>query len=1250
MVPPSKRAAAAAPLSTTAIAAIITGVGVVMLCLLSALIFLLIRAVRAHKRLVAELDERGVSISQAQKEVGRDPVTRPRAVLRRNTVLPFNKTSGWGTLPSTETFRSAESGGGPAHYVPPIPIDALKRSSHLSWPFSARRMSGQSMHMKKMKVSRLSTVMESPKSSVLLLNTSHLNASGQSVAMSTEYANSSCQSLLQHHPAFRHQHQTIGPPGAATRGPLEAKKRLHRAQSVVEVSTNSMTRPYLKARSVSLCSQTSGIVPDVILPPLPLDLPRIKSMTKEYSQLHRAPSKLSISSFGSADSTILASRNSPVVPPAAKFRGQKITKPNTKGSSFAGGKNIRDTLDLRTKVLGPRYSNETSSAAKYAHTDSQRHQNDNRSTLMEELNIQLPGSVEPKNPRVINDMPPPSTHPAQMHNSATPKRRSKTQVSSAGSPERNEQNPANPRMVAGMRSPKRQHSQASSRSSGGNPFQWDPTPNLPPSAKPSNLKGSPSARKGHGRKNSVRISLVPTIHGPATRASSQTTNNFEQDSATTNGAAEEANGLGLDLDSKRALPTPPTSSTFSPELKLEATSIKATLTPTSATLPLVGYDQSFVVFPTDQILPPLSETEQKRLSNGSMFSLSRFPATPSIIEPVDYDLSYQYVPPSKNGRDFGGNWMPDTPLLQQHPFGVHTPERNRSPTSPTNMIDIDEYDPEKPNCIYQTPPNPNAHSRTYQSAFAPIPEESSICSNKTVDVKLSRNEDSPPVSPKTMSPPRFNFQNRAAYNLPVHATCIPEEVSETIDPSIISKDAFGEYSTMDDSIFGTHAVNKRISIEVPATSQSAQLMLEPLLNAAFPSNESPTIGHDCSELSLSCYSSRSPSPSPGASPIELPSPAYPCSPRPAHAQLPGSQAQGLSINFADVPKLQPSPRGPRHSPPRPLRSSIAQLRRMNSDALEAKDTKAGRGERRYLRLGREASMNVPGDESWLDDLDDSSAVELDEAEGRRLVGDLLEEHHQEWDEGCTVLDLEAPQDLTLDSITTIRPDHSTTIYPSSIQNSIDDADTTFGATCSARSSSIWEDGEKFWTSSTPPPPPPPSSVLPASPSPSSSPSRNKNQIYHPLTSSPLATPTPNSPRTPKSAHRKRHFEVAKDDIPNQRGLSHPDLDANDEGNPSPPSSRKKRRDAARRNGMIGGVGVGSGRYKKRVVLGAGSANVNVNGSSNLGATVADRGNSAAGVRIQVTSPGGHVVVARGSGNGGVGTPGSLYDSEGFLRL
>nr|GFD57360.1 hypothetical protein [Tanacetum cinerariifolium] len=72
-------------LSSTAIIAIVSAIGVVILGLLAALILLLVRAVRKHKQLLADLDERGLTLTQAQKEVKLNEITRPRAVLRRNT-------------------------------------------------------------------------------------------------------------------------------------------------------------------------------------------------------------------------------------------------------------------------------------------------------------------------------------------------------------------------------------------------------------------------------------------------------------------------------------------------------------------------------------------------------------------------------------------------------------------------------------------------------------------------------------------------------------------------------------------------------------------------------------------------------------------------------------------------------------------------------------------------------------------------------------------------------------------------------------------------------------------------------------------------------------------------------------------------------------------------------------------------------------------------------------------------------------
>ncbi|CAO2647365.1 Nn.00g082870.m01.CDS01 [Neocucurbitaria sp. VM-36] len=1211
------RAAASGQLSTTAIAAIVTGIGVVMLCLLVALIFLLVRAVKKHKQLLADLEERGVSIVQAQKEAGRESVTRPRTVLRRNTVLPFNK-SGWGTLPSVETFRSAESSTTvPAHYVPPKPTEEVKRASRLSWPFSARRLSGHSNHsiqMKKIKVSRLSTVIEDPKPSpmVHVLTNSHLSGSRSSIALSGENSSrpAQCQSLLQYHPAFRNQAQDIVPVGPeirANNGSIthtDPHARLQRAKSVAEVPSLQPSRPQLRARSVSLCSQTSGIAPDVILPPLPLDIARIKSDAKRRSQLQRAPSKLSISSFGSADTSILASRFSPVVPQSTKFATRKITKPNAKGSNFARAKPFRDTLDLRTKVLGGRSSSQSSPARISIVREEQGEVKvDNQDALSADSSTNSLGTSKGAQSGTLSKVSSPTASPLTAPTLTTPKRKLKTQISSSGSPERQSQSTTVSRSLTGaIRSPKRQHSQTSSRSSGGNPFQWDPTP-ISSTAKPSALKGSPSARQGHRRKNSVRISLVPTIHGPPSRTPSLSVlvDNKED---TTEGASARNSKTGTDLgfSSTRLLPTPPSSSTFAPDLKFTATSLRASLTSTSPDLPLVGYDQTYVVLPTDQVLPTLSVGEQKRLSNGSLFSLSQFPTAPSVIEPMDIDMSYPHTFPISQPYDFDGNWMPDTPLLQQYPFYAHMSDRDRSPSP----IDIDEYNPEQPSCIYQTPANIN--SRAFQSAFATIPEESSISSNRTVDLEHSRYDDSPPVSPKTMSPPRFNLADHSVYSLPTHATVIPEEPLDTIDPAVLSKDAFnmlnGNYRNAEGSIFITPN-SSRSSVAIPTMPGSARSMFDPLLEAALPSSppntcgmDSPTLAHlGTQSPSSSIYSSPSPSMSLTSWPTDLPSPAIPCSPRPGHAQLPTSR---LSINFAEMPRLNPSPRGPRGSPPRPLRTSIAALRRMNSDVAVAEREKNGRGERRYLRLGRGDSLQLPGDESWLDELEDDDAVELDDVEGRRLVGNVLEGWE---DEGCTMLDLEEGNTTTL-SNSTIKPE------PEQAKGKVGEADKTTG-TESSSSSSIWEDGDKFWTSNTPPQPRP------------SSTSNNNNNLmnhYQPLESSPVLPTSKSNPSTPTSksqSSRKRDFQVAKDDNP-------PSPTENSTSNTSPtPEHNKKPRESASDNNSNNSYAGNSRRsnassrsHRKRRILGIGTPNV----------------------RIQVTSPGGQVR----------GTPGSLYDSQGFL--
>jgi hypothetical protein len=230
------RAEASGSLSTTAIIAIVSAIGVVILGFLAALVLLLIRAVRRHKQLLADLDERGFTITQAQKEAKLNEVARPRAVLRRNTILPFNAKSGWGALPSVETIGSAApstSGhftSAPEHYVPPMPIEPKKKTSRLSWPFHSRKLSGHTMKMKRLKANKLSAVLEDPKPSSLvpILGNGQINSRPALALLKGRGSQpSSCQSLLQYHPAFRNQDQDMD---AIEPAPLEVSKRLQRAK------------------------------------------------------------------------------------------------------------------------------------------------------------------------------------------------------------------------------------------------------------------------------------------------------------------------------------------------------------------------------------------------------------------------------------------------------------------------------------------------------------------------------------------------------------------------------------------------------------------------------------------------------------------------------------------------------------------------------------------------------------------------------------------------------------------------------------------------------------------------------------------------------------------------------------------------------------------------------------------------------------------------------------------------------------
>ncbi len=1197
MTPVARRAATTAPMNTTVLAAVLTGIGVLFIVL----VFLLVRAKRTHKQWLADLEERGLVIARTQKDANRDVITKPRAVLRRNMILPFNSKSGWGTLSSVETIKPVESQPCLSHYVPPKPADFESKPKRLSWPFSARRASGKAMHMRKIRVPVLSTVIESPKPSPLVPVLSGSLGGEPSSPKKSGSRPSSDQSLLRRHPAFRdiEQSQEAEPEGDSLRPqPLRRSStsesatslamvvRPNRSKSVAEIPVSSkagimsrLPRPKLHARSVSMCSQKSGNAPISDLPPLPLEVVRIKSQARKRNAPNRSPSRISISSFESAGSSILATQSSPIMR-SSTSRVQKVTKREWGSSVVLGPRPLRNTLTLDGRNQSSQGSIKNSMARFSSVTPSTQHELQSGSRSFVFTNSSGRESIG--RAKITESIPQckvysPACSPVTVRSYTTPKRKSASFVTPYGSPEERRKQTSTLQNVSGLsNAPKRQLSQASTRasstrSSNGNPFQWDPSPMS--TGKPSALKGSPSARKGHKRQNCVRISLIPTMLGPPSRSPSPSCMKDIQEESPA--ASEKGTSTGLGFSSRRSLPHPPSTSIFAPDLKITATSIRASLTPSSPTLSMANYDHGPIGTPvvsrTAKIRPAQAEHDAYRRSTGSIFSIPTFPSPCHWMPPTQLVATppptFALSRPSNEYED--DCQMSDTGPGASSPFEMLLDTRSSRDTMPLK----DECDPERRGLTYQTPTS--SPTKNVYSPISTIPEESSARSNCTAGYERLRSEDSPPCSPKTIPLPTLECSTISPL---IKDASIPEQCLDTIDPALLSKDPFNSLNSHFDNKCGSimkSSNSSRSSIPIPTTPGSAKSMFEPLLEAAFPSSppvasntsKSPAIKHRQSELQSGLERpSRSVHSSPGSvhlSPPTSPSPfpISPCSPRPRHMQLPAP-----SLNFADIPMLNPPRCGPRVSPPRPLRSSIQKLRRMNSDA-----EKGGRGEHRYLRLGREDSIALPGDESWFDELDvdeEDDNEAWDEEKGRRLVGDVL----NDWEEEAAMLEIE-------DHATpTGKEDKKHDVRLEEPKGPLITPDSRPSTPAIDRSSSIWEDGEKFWAS-TPPHPP-------------NSPNKPK-QLFQPLSPSPLSTP--------RNA-RKREFEVAKDNRPaQQEDVNGGTKDVNGESG---------------ENGRRSSGAEKSSRYRKRSVLGVGTPNV----------------------RIQVQPP----------SSGGFGTPGSPYDADGFL--
>ncbi|OCL05295.1 hypothetical protein AOQ84DRAFT_413885 [Glonium stellatum] len=1099
-----------AGLSKTELIAILATISSLILGLLVGLCTLLIRAIRTHKRLLADLEERGIAVTHLLPD-GTDPpvVARPRAVLRRTTLLPFNSKSGWGSLPSHENMVPPPTQLLPPHRTETQTVASCRRMSQLPWPFSGRRTSGGALHLKKLRPPQLTAINETSRG---ICKTSPVKSipTGPAAEEPTLVKNkhSSDQSLLKHHPALRNGSPESTEEAISVSKPeplldeLVCKRRSNgqakysrsnRSKSVAVIPVNALpqrsahlSRSKMHSRSVSLCSQSSGYAPDAAVPPLPLSVARAKSVATRRSMLARSPSRHSVSSFDSVGSSILASQSSPGI-----LRPNSLRPGGTTKEDWGNLPVIRSGA-IRGQVALDQHDDQPDGGSTKSNTDCYGigAPSTKRYSRRESHNSSLygPGVCSASKMRTAETVrlsristSSPAGSALIVQTMTTPRRQSGTKVGLNGSPQERRKTSVLRDVSGNQNFPSRQLSQtstqaSSTRSSNGNPFQWDPTPLQ--SGKPSALKGSPSARKGHKRQNCVRISLAPTILGPPSRSPSPSVmNDIQEESPDTSAQKLPSATTGLGFSSTRSLPRPPTSSIFAPEVKLNPTTLRVSQTPNFPTLSFQRAQHDVDGSPTLGRYDSLNRTslpcDSKRLSNNSIFSIPTFPNPYSDIGSI---RSIASPPPAFAFSRPSSEYVEET----------RTPQSSATLSPHSRQSEVTAVDGGfnlmAPQVIYPAPTT--GLSSLLSSPFTTTPTNFSAFPHRDKAYTQSPPY-SPPCSPKDLRPRSFQPVSPIRPSSPALGTATIASTrgspGDTIDPAMLTMNTFNSSNgPIHDSITIPSSNCRETNPSVPLTTVIASTLFEPLIEAAFPSQTRAlsTVPKPFSyQLPASSESSRVRTHTRSKSayqplkshppvqknadiqstlssplthtPLLFTGPSDPHSPFPAPI-FSSPSANALSV-FSDIPALSPTPMGPRASPPRDLRRTIAALRRMNSDIKG--DNK---GDRRYLRLGREASLALLGEESWTSFAE--SAVEdevrtftnLDDWEGeseKALASDLTPKNGQErqgaGSAGRDEYDSEGASNL-------------------SQPTSLSDAE--------GRSSSVWEDGEKFWASTPSPPP------------------------------------------------------------------------------------------------------------------------------------------------------------------------------------
>ncbi|KAL1589456.1 hypothetical protein WHR41_01595 [Cladosporium halotolerans] len=592
--------------------------------------------------------------------------------------------------------------------------------------------------------------------------------------------------------------------------------------------------------------------------------------------------------------------------------------------------------------------------------------------------------------------------------------------------------------------PSRQPSNAtqfSSRSSNGNPFQWDSVPLQKPSA----LKGSPNARKGHRRQNCVRIStLTPQILGPPpSRPTSPSIMHGIEEEPLDASSDNFMGGLPF-VSNQSRLSRPPSATVFAPHLRIST--LRASLTSASPVLSswTTFQEPGIASQPSDSALSASASSGftgnrsgSRHSGQSSNLSIPSFPSpSKTTVTAVQRDQpvpEFHFTRPSTDEPSFDFGWDRGSPPR----FDGSVADNADLPSSPPLPVSkVEEYDPAWP--IIDAPRRDG--SQEYDPASPTF-----VQSPKDTD------HTSPLASTVTFSDDTARYRRPVSYGeeyQPESPPCSPKTVPQGFDSLPPSTPASRSGSSTPQIDYSNEPLTSAIASTIMARIQTHRP------NVTFPGAPILPPPIDDSPVPFPLNTARNRSLSTHSTYLQPQRPA-PAPPIPT-TLLPG-------------PQKPPSPIGPRSPPAKSLAKQIVTLRRMNSEM----DASTSHQTRRYVHgLAREPSPLLP----WIGSPDPSESCNdmFDFDFGRDARGGAEEAGEGEVGEGeapASALDnvdlsdierrlegalagFEVPVAVEEQEREREEGECESPVWARGCAGEEEDED--------ERSSSVWEDGEKFW--------------------------------------------------------------------------------------------------------------------------------------------------------------------------------------------